>query len=193
VRTHILPILFAVLISSVSLSPMESFAGNPSDCNAVSDGDWNSVFDCGVPTSTDSVDIDGYDVYLNEPGEALVLYIFSPGSLTIGCNGDLKLTNFMVMGGLTTLINHGALDVPTLYNSGLIQNSSPNFNIGNIEDSGGTIEEIESICLVSGQLLPQDSAALVIAGLSSMSVFMIPAVAGIAGAAVYLVKFRARE
>jgi hypothetical protein len=46
---------------------------------------------------------------------------------------------------------------------------------------------------VAGQLLPLDSTALLIGGLSSMSVFMIPAVAGIAGAAVYLVKFRARE
>jgi hypothetical protein len=43
---------------------------------------------------------------------------------------------------------------------------------------------------VAGELLPLDSTALLIGGLSSMSVFMIPAVAGIAGAAVYLVKYR---
>jgi hypothetical protein len=46
---------------------------------------------------------------------------------------------------------------------------------------------------VAGQLLPLDSTALLIGGLTSMSVFMIPAVAGLAGAAVYLVKFRARD
>jgi sugar lactone lactonase YvrE len=46
---------------------------------------------------------------------------------------------------------------------------------------------------VAGELLPLDSTALMIAGLSSMSVFMIPAVAGIAGAAVYLVKYRANK
>jgi len=46
---------------------------------------------------------------------------------------------------------------------------------------------------VEGQLLPLDTLALVIAGLSSMTVFMIPAVAGIAGAGIYLVKFRARD
>ena len=46
---------------------------------------------------------------------------------------------------------------------------------------------------VAGQLLPIDSSALLIGGLSSMSVFMIPAVAGLAGAGVYLVKFRARD
>jgi hypothetical protein len=46
---------------------------------------------------------------------------------------------------------------------------------------------------VAGELLPLDSTALLIGGLTSMSVFMIPAVAGIAGAAVYLVKFRANR
>jgi hypothetical protein len=46
---------------------------------------------------------------------------------------------------------------------------------------------------VAGELLPLDSTALLIGGLSSMSVFMIPAVAGIAGAAVYLVKYRTNK
>ena len=43
---------------------------------------------------------------------------------------------------------------------------------------------------VAGELLPLDSSALMIAGLTSMSVFMIPTVLGLAGAGVYLVKFR---
>ena len=47
--------------------------------------------------------------------------------------------------------------------------------------------------LVAGELLPLDSTALLIGGLSSMSVFMIPAVAGIAGVGIYLVKFRANK
>jgi hypothetical protein len=46
---------------------------------------------------------------------------------------------------------------------------------------------------VAGELLPIDNTALLIGGLSSMSVFMIPAVAGIAGAAVYLVKYRTNK
>ncbi len=44
--------------------------------------------------------------------------------------------------------------------------------------------------LVAGELLPLDNTALMIAGLTSMSVWMIPAVAGLAGVGVYLVKFR---
>ena len=46
---------------------------------------------------------------------------------------------------------------------------------------------------VAGELLPLDSTALLIGGLTSMSVFMIPAVAGLASAAVYLVKHRANR
>ncbi len=43
---------------------------------------------------------------------------------------------------------------------------------------------------VAGQLLSVDSSALVIGGLASSAIWMIPAVAGIAVAGVYLVKLR---
>jgi len=43
---------------------------------------------------------------------------------------------------------------------------------------------------VAGELLPIDSSALMIAGLTSMTVWMVPAIAGLAGVGVYLVKFR---
>lgn len=45
--------------------------------------------------------------------------------------------------------------------------------------------------VVAGELLSLDSSALVVAGLASSAVWMIPAIAGIAGAGVYLVKLRA--
>jgi hypothetical protein len=51
--------------------------------------------------------------------------------------------------------------------------------------------KIES-CPVAGEILSVDSSALVIGGLSSM-IWMIPAVAGIAGAGVYLIKLRANR
>ena len=43
---------------------------------------------------------------------------------------------------------------------------------------------------VAGELLPIDSSALMIAGLTSMSIWMVPTILGLAGAGVYLVKFR---
>jgi len=53
--------------------------------------------------------------------------------------------------------------------------------------------EPDPVCKVpvSGKLLSLDSSALVIGGLASSAVWMVPAVAGIAGAGIYLVKFRA--
>ena len=43
---------------------------------------------------------------------------------------------------------------------------------------------------VGGELLPIDNTALLLAGMQSMTVWMIPTVLGLAGAGVYLVKFR---
>jgi len=43
---------------------------------------------------------------------------------------------------------------------------------------------------VAGQLLPLDSTTLFLAGIQSMTVWMIPTILGLAGAGVYLVKFR---
>jgi len=57
------------------------------------------------------------------------------------------------------------------------------------------IDNVEVIAenVVAGELLPLDNTALVIAGLTSMSVWMIPTVLGLAGAGIYLVKFRANR
>jgi len=43
---------------------------------------------------------------------------------------------------------------------------------------------------VAGELLPLNTSALMIAGLTSMTVWVIPTVLGLAGVGVYLVKFR---
>jgi len=50
--------------------------------------------------------------------------------------------------------------------------------------------EINPPTPVAGKLLTLDSSALVIGGLASSAVWMIPTLAGIAGAGIYLVKFR---
>ncbi|MDH3677594.1 MAG: hypothetical protein OEQ12_04750 [Nitrosopumilus sp.] len=46
---------------------------------------------------------------------------------------------------------------------------------------------------VAGQLLSLDTSALMIAGLTSSAVWMIPTVASIAGVGIYLVKFRSNK
>ena len=46
---------------------------------------------------------------------------------------------------------------------------------------------------VGGSLIPLDSTVLLLAGIQSMTVWMIPAVVGLAGAGVYFVKYRANR
>jgi len=57
-----------------------------------------------------------------------------------------------------------------------------------VDEDGCSIEKP-----VAGELLSINSSALVIGGLASSAVWMIPAVAGIAGAGIYLVKLRANR
>ena len=47
-----------------------------------------------------------------------------------------------------------------------------------------------NVPIVAGELLSLDTSALMVAGLTSSAVWMVPAVAGLAGVGVYLVKFR---
>jgi len=63
---------------------------------------------------------------------------------------------------------------------------------------GETVPGLDAIAFedeqqVAGELLPLDNTSLVIAGLTSMSMWMIPTVLGLAGVGVYLVKFRANR
>jgi len=60
-------------------------------------------------------------------------------------------------------------------------------------DNTASCTQTITIECVAGELLSVNSSALMIAGLTSMSIFMIPAVAGLAGAGVYLIKFRANR
>ena len=48
-------------------------------------------------------------------------------------------------------------------------------------------------CPVAGELLDINSSSLFLAGFSSLTTWMIPVIAGLAGAGVYLVKFRANR
>ena len=67
-------------------------------------------------------------------------------------------------------------------------------NIHSSNFPGGEIRgQITCGTPVAGELLPLDSSALFLVGVSTIAVWMIPAVAGLAGAGVYLVKYRARD
>ncbi|MDH3676994.1 MAG: hypothetical protein OEQ12_01685 [Nitrosopumilus sp.] len=46
---------------------------------------------------------------------------------------------------------------------------------------------------VAGKILPLDSTALFLAGIQSMTIWMIPTAVALAGAEAYLVKYRANR
>ena len=82
--------------------------------------------------------------------------------------------------------------IDTTANSVTIQTDGPfSWPIEVISEFIVTLDvEHETDQQVAGDLLPLDSTALLIGGLSSITVWMIPTVLGLAGAGVYLVKFR---
>ncbi|MDH3277041.1 MAG: hypothetical protein OEL77_03105 [Nitrosopumilus sp.] len=65
-------------------------------------------------------------------------------------------------------------------------------NIGLLLDNV-KFTQLDCSAPVAGELLSINSSALVIGGLASSAVWMIPSVAGIAGAGIYLVKLRANR
>jgi hypothetical protein len=101
------------------------------------------------------------------------------GSLEFGPDGQLYAGSNQADGGNLYRIDTNTGGITLIMPSGLLQ-------VSGLTLVGEPIQ-------VAGELLPLDNTALLIGGLSSMSVFMIPAVAGIAAAAVYLVKFRANK
>ena len=69
---------------------------------------------------------------------------------------------------------------------------------GDIAVVGETTNKMDALAfvpmdLVAGEFLLIDSTALMLAGLSSSAIWMIPTLAGIAGAGLYLIKFRTNK
>jgi hypothetical protein len=64
------------------------------------------------------------------------------------------------------------------------------WEINSLNNNIECIENCDPPSAVAGELLSLDSSSLLIGGLASSAVWMIPAVAGIAGAGIYLIKFR---
>ncbi len=133
-RKYVLPIIFAALISTVSLPTMQAFAGANCALLDCDDGDQ-----CTIDTCVTDVGC------MNDP---------------VDCNDENQCTDDSCDPG-----------------------------------TGACIFDPNPVCeeQVAGKLLPLDSTALLIGGLTSMTVWMIPTVLGLAGAGVYLVKYRARD
>ena len=150
----------------------------------------------------ETVKITGSDESGN-PAPLITTLTIAPSACQIGFYWEyesekeafLDPAGYIVDGALVQLTLDAGGDYQTGYASVDVKEAHEfGFYVDTLDDAGGaamiTIEEFYTIPCVAGKLLPLDSSALLIGGLTSMSVWMAPAVAGLAGAAVYLVKFR---
>jgi len=192
-------VMFSVILLTIgSVSAQQAFAGFECDCTSEGDGDWNSVFSCGVPESSEVVCIvNGDDVQLNGVGVALELFIDSD-SLFIGCDGDLT-THDTEVSGQASLINHGSFDtnILTISTGGLVQNSSSDFTFDSFVNAG-TFENISTICdqPIGGTVGSLDTATLLVAGAQANMGLWSLALVGIVGAGaaiIYKIKSKKTE
>jgi len=73
----------------------------------------------------------------------------------------------------------------------IFQNSGTINPLEKVDDRGGTFETIASPCgPVDGELLPIDNTALLLAGLQTSAIWMLPILAGAAGAGIAAFKLR---
>ncbi len=111
----------------------------------------------------------------------------------------LNSPDFIEDGGSASVLNLNE----TVTNNGDVseEHCEVNFQMFGLEDIVNNVNVTQTLWInaalaepidepVAGELLLVDSSALVIGGLASSAVWMIPIVAGIAGAGLYLVKLR---
>ena len=186
-KKYFVPIIFAALISTVSFPTMQVYAGGPTPVEiAIDPGNFPNFIDptCQVPITVAILGSDTFD-----PFEV------DASTLGFGPSGTDALGFDFIDAdddGLTDLVSSYLQD-----ETGIVVGDTEACITGQAL-AGFTILgcdtiEITNACFVAGELLPLDSTALFLAGIQSMTVWMIPTVAGLAGAGVYLVKFRARD
>ncbi len=190
----------AVILAIGSVSAQQAFAGLACNCLSQGNGDWDSVFDCGlgiaVPLSSENVCIvDNDNVQLDGVGLANVLAI-QDGSLFIGCDGDLTTPGIEIL-SQGSLINHGSVNAASLFNFGLIQNSSSAFTVDSIVDFGqGTFENISTICSqpIGGTVGSLDTATLLVAGAqANMGLWSLALVGMVGTGAAIIYKLKSKK
>ena len=107
---------------------------------------------------------------------------FNPTSVPISWVDFDEAGSFIAGNGFTGIVND--------LNGNPIAAPVDSFATG-ISVGGMTTTAVPTV--VGGELLPIDNTVLLLAGMQSMTVWMVPTVLGLAGAGVYLVKFRANK
>jgi len=242
VRKYFLPIIFAVLISTVSIPTMQVFGGEficgdpPFDDNCVH-ATWDSILDVpefspSDPCADDACSPTTFDSFSNTnlplngispqatclqgqtscfislpnfeddlPDKLIKVEVshnpdFPPESPQVfGVKGENVLPCNLASEGQIEGLTTWMFECQPNPDRESIRFDRTDFTPGALSVTIWTTsfdanEEPPEPQQVAGELLPLDSSALMIAGLTSMTVWMVPTVLGLAGAGVYLVKFR---
>ena len=135
-------------------------------------------------------------------GDLIVTRVFdNRGSFWITCSGSVVIDpiSSSSSSNSATIKNHGSFElkenVLNFQNNGDFKSGGTLTNVVPGENfDGNAISPIPNICTaVGGEFLPIDSTSLVLAGIQSSAIWMLPVLAGIASAGVYLVKFRTNK
>ena len=103
---------------------------------------------------------------------------------------------FLVNNDITQLTDSGGTDIQSGSESVPVQGGDVfGFWIDSTDDSAGESTTVYSefsgpLCTVGGEFLPIDSTALLLAGLQTSAIWMLPILAGAAGVGVFYIKTR---
>jgi hypothetical protein len=198
--------LIAGVLTLVLVAGMTSpaFAGLDQNNWIGGDGNWEdgNNWSDGLPNSNDDILIDNGDgansvAHLNDDflltgdlhvddGDTLIIEkdatLTHDNTLNFSIINEGTIMIYGTLAHLDSILDNNSLIIVKCGGELIIESS--------LIDDGEII--YEDCTPVAGELLSLDSSALVIGGLGSM-IWMVPAVSGVVGAGIYLVKFRVRE
>ncbi len=199
--------VFTLLLTTIGFSP-SAYAGGVlgemitwnGDGDGVNWSDLNNWDLDRTPESCDTIEINNdpntpVEVHLNQDFTLFNELVIGSDDTFVIDNG-ITLDHFPGLNCLAqnvffnTIVNNGEFIIfGSLNNNAAFNNNGVVTNCGSI--IGNTaVDGLINPCIVGGELLPINTTALFLAGIQSMSVWMIPTLAGLAGAGVYLTKFR---
>jgi len=214
VKNYAILIIFAALISTISFPTMDAFAGPEPDTDG--DGIPDNVDNCPAVFNPDQEDTDGDGV---GDACVFVICSFSPIEISTELNTgqSIEILKTFDCDSISSATpdpsdceskgigiefgNPNQPDIDIIEVEEIITNIAAPAGETHCEvlwlmdwkfGPNTFVQEIwvNNQPQVAGELLPLDSTALFLAGIQSMTVWMIPTVLGLAGAGVYLVKFR---
>jgi len=187
-----------------------AFAGLDQNNWIGGDGDWEDAnnWSNGLPNSSDNILIDdaletNSTAHLNDDflltgdlhvdhGDTLIIEkgatLTHDNTLNASIINEGKIKIYGTLAHLDSILDNNSLIVVKCGGELIIEST-----LFEDDNSKIIIEDCPVDNPVAGELLSLDSSALLIGGLSSMSAWMIPTVASIAGAGIYLVKYRTNK